>query len=48
MIEDALSVEEYAMNLGASTPSPSLGARTKLGILLAQTYANDETAFLVK
>ena len=37
MIEDALSVEEYAMNLGASTPSPSLGARTKLGILLAQT-----------
>ena len=46
MIEDALSVEEYAMNLGASTPSPSLGARTKLGILLAQTYANDETAFL--
>ena len=39
MIEDALSVEEYAMNLGASTPSPSLGARTKLGILLAQTYA---------
>lgn len=46
MIEDALSVEKYAMNLGASTPSPSLGARTKLGVRLAQVYADDETAFL--
>ena len=46
MIEDALSVEKYAMNLGASTPSPSLGARTKLGVHLAQAYADDETAFL--
>ena len=46
MIEDALSVEKYAMNLGASTPSPSLGARTKLGVRLAQAYADDETAFL--
>ena len=27
MIEDALSVTEYAMELGASTPSPSLSAR---------------------
>lgn len=46
MIEDALSVEEYAMSLGASTVSPSLGARTKLGVRLAKEYQDDETAFL--
>lgn len=46
MIEDALSVELYAMGLGASTPSPSLSARTKLGIRLAKQYKDDETLFL--
>lgn len=46
MIEDALSVETYAMSLGASTVSPSLGARTKLGVHLAGAYAGDERAFL--
>ncbi|MDO4313395.1 MAG: ADP-ribosylglycohydrolase family protein [Eubacteriales bacterium] len=46
MIEDALLVEEYAMSLGASTPSPSLGARTRLGVWLAKEYRNDEDAFL--
>lgn len=46
MIEDALSVEEYAMGLGASTPGPSLGARTRLGIRLAEEFKEDETAFL--
>lgn len=46
MIEDALSVEEYAMSLGASTPSPSLSARTKLGVKLAKEYPDDEKAFL--
>ena len=46
MIEDALSVEMYAMSLGASTPSPSLGARTRLGVRLAKEYQEDEKAFL--
>ncbi len=46
MIADALSVEAYALSLGASTVSPSLGARTKLGIRLAQAYASDEEKFL--
>ena len=46
MIEDALSVTEYAMELGASTPSPSLSARTMLGVKLAEKYKDDETAFL--
>ena len=46
MIEDALSVTEYAMELGASTPSPSLSARTMFGVKLAEKYKDDETAFL--
>ena len=46
MMEDALSVEAYAMTLGASTVSPSLGARTRLGMCLAERYAGDERAFL--
>lgn len=46
MIEDALAVEDYAMSLGASTPSPSLGARTRLGVMLARKYKDDEKAFL--
>ncbi len=46
MITDALSVEPYAMSLGASTVSPSLGARTRLGIKLARTYREDPRAFL--
>lgn len=46
MIEDALSVEEYALSLGASTVSPSLGARTRLGIRMAQAYVDDEETFL--
>lgn len=46
MIEDALSVEAYAMSLGASTPCPSLGARTRLGVKLAEKYREDEKAFL--
>lgn len=46
MIEDALSVEAYAMSLGASTVSLSLGARTRLGVSLAKEYAEDKTAFL--
>lgn len=46
MIEDALSIEEYAMSLGASTPSPSLGARTRLGVALAEQYEDNEKEFL--
>lgn len=46
MIEDALAVEEYAMSLGASTPSPSLSARTRLGVRLAKEYQDDDKAFL--
>lgn len=46
MIEDALSVEKYALSLGASTPSPSLGARTKLGVELADKYPTEEKVFL--
>ena len=46
MIEDALSVESYAMSLGASTVSPSLGARTRLGVKLAKTCQEDQQAFL--
>ena len=46
MIEDALSVEGYAMSLGACTVSPSLGARTLLGVKLAERYQDDATAFL--
>lgn len=46
MIADALSVEAYALSLGASTVSPSLGARTRLGVRLAQAYASDEEQFL--
>lgn len=46
MIEDALSVEAYAMSLGASTPSPSLGERTKLAVHYAKEYRDDSEAFL--
>lgn len=46
MIADALSVEAYAMSLGASTVSPSLGARTRLGVRLAEIYRDDIPAFL--
>ena len=46
MIEDVLSVEEYAMSLGASTVSPSLGTRIRYGIELAKHYAKDEDRFL--
>ena len=46
MIEDALSVTEYAMTLGASTPSPSLAARTRLAVRYAKEYKEDSRMFL--
>lgn len=48
MIEDVLSVEEYAMTLGADTVSPSLGTRIRYGVELADRYAQDEDTFLEK
>lgn len=46
MIEDVLSIEEYALSLGASTVSASLGTRIRYGILLAHKYKNDKDQFL--
>lgn len=46
MIEDVLSVEEYALSLGASTVSASLGARIRYGVQLAKVYAEEEDRFL--
>lgn len=46
MVEDVLSVEEYAMSLGASTVSASLGTRIRYGVQLAKQYVQDEDSFL--
>ncbi len=46
MIEDVLSVEEYAMSLGASTVSASLGTRIRYGVELAKKYESEEEHFL--
>ena len=46
MIEDILSIEEYAMSLGASTVSASLGTRIKYAIKLAKEYKEDKKSFL--
>lgn len=46
MIEDVCSIEEYAMNLGASTVSASLGARIRYCVGLADTYGDNQQLFL--
>ena len=46
MIRDVLAVEEYALSLGVSTVSASIGTRVKYGIALAEKYADDEDTFL--
>ncbi|SHK25289.1 ADP-ribosylglycohydrolase family protein [Hespellia stercorisuis] len=46
MIQDVLEIEEYALSLGASTVSASLGTRIRYGVELAHRHAEDETAFL--
>lgn len=46
MIRDILSVEEYAMSLGASTVSASLGTRICYGVELAHRYPDNRDAFL--
>lgn len=46
MIEDVLEVEEYAMSLGASTVSASLGTRIRYGVQLARKYEGERNRFL--
>lgn len=46
MLTDVLSVETYAMSLGASTVSPSLGSRIKYGVALAKKNDEDPIRFL--
>lgn len=46
MIDEVLSIESYAMAMGASTVSASMGARIRYGVDLAHKYANDSNAFL--
>lgn len=46
MIKDVLAVEDYAMSLGASTVSASIGTRVKYGVELAKKYADNADAFL--
>lgn len=46
MIKDVLSIEGYAMSLGASTVSASLGTRIQYGVNLAHQYRNDRDMFL--
>ncbi len=46
MIEDVLSVEEYAMSLGASTVFASLGTRIRYGVELAKAYEGNADEFL--
>lgn len=46
MIEDVLAVEDYAMSLGASTVSASLGRRVRYGVEMAEKFRDDEDGFL--
>lgn len=46
MIEDVISIEEYAMSLGADTVCASLKKRILYGVSLAIKYADDEEKFL--
>lgn len=46
MIEDVLSIEDYAMSLGAETISALLSTRIKYCIDLAIKYKNDSNKFL--
>lgn len=42
MIEDVLSVEKYALSLGAETVSASLGYRIRWGVELSKKYEDDD------
>lgn len=46
ILESVYSIEQEALALGADTINPSLVARTKLGVQLAQTYQNHDEEFL--
>ncbi len=46
MIKDVLSVEEYALSLGASTVTASIGTRIRYGIELAKKYSHNSELFL--
>lgn len=46
MLENVLSVEDYAMTLGAETVSPSLGVRIRYSADLARRYAGNDSKFL--
>lgn len=46
MIDHVLSIEDYAMKLGARTVSASLSTRIRYGVILADKYKHDSTAFL--
>ncbi|MBQ9157520.1 MAG: ADP-ribosylglycohydrolase family protein [Eubacterium sp.] len=48
MIEDVLSIEDYAMTLGASTVSASIGTRVRYGVELAHKYSDDRDRFLAE
>lgn len=46
MVNDVLSIEDYALSLGASTVSASMGYRIRWGIELSEKYKNDDDKFL--
>lgn len=46
MIKDILKIEDYALSLGASTVSASIGTRVKYGLMIAEKYKNDSNKFL--
>lgn len=46
MVEDVLSIEEYALSLGADTVSASMSYRIRWAIELSKKYANDDDKFL--
>lgn len=46
MIKDVLAIEEYALSLGASTVSASIGTKIKYGIMIAKRYENSPNEFL--
>lgn len=46
IMEDVYSIEEYALSLGCNTINPSIAARTKLGVELANKYQGNDDEFL--
>lgn len=46
MIAEVLSIEEYALSLGADTISASLGVRIRYGVTLAKLYPEKPQTFL--